>query len=198
MSTIATTTDDRATLETYIQAEESTGERHEYRDGKLVLMVGGSQRHSLITGNVFFALRPLAISKSCQAHVADMRVLSLASNTFTYPDVVVSDGAPEFTAPTDTLTNPLLIAEVLSQSTEAYDRGEKFEQYCQISSFKEYLLISQDKVSVTHFVRQPDNNWLRMSYQKLDDEISLQSIGGKLSVSDIYLQVSFSDETKAK
>lgn len=186
------------TVDQYVEIERESGVRHEYRNGDVTQVVGETRSHALISGNLFVQLRSLALAGDGEVYQSDMRVQVNQEPQLTYPDVVVSDGTPKFTKPTDTLTNPLLIAEVLSQSTEAYDRGDKFEQYSRIPSFKEYLLIAQDKVSVTHFVRQPDNNWLRMSYQQKDEEISLQSMDGKLSVSDIYLQVSFSDESNAK
>ena len=181
----------KATLEDYVQVEQSTGERHEFQDGKLVKWVGGSGKHALIASNFAILVMKAARLRGCQTLLSDMRVQIAETNSIVYPDVVVTDGKPKFTTPTDTLTNPLLIVEVLSPSTEAYDRGDRFEQYCQFPSFKEYLQVSQDKVSVTQFVRQADDNWLRMSFSATTDQVKLRSLDTTIDVAEIYTQVEF-------
>lgn len=178
----------KATLEQYVQVEQATGERHEFQDGK---MVAGSGNHALIASNFAMLVMKAARSRGCQTLLSDMRVQIAETQSIVYPDVVVTDGKPKFTTPTDTLTNPLLIVEVLSPSTEGYDRGDKFEQYCRIPGFNEYLLVSQDRVSVTQFVRQPDNNWLRIVYSATTDQIKLQCLDATIDVSEIYAQVDF-------
>lgn len=108
---------------------------------------------------------------------------------YTYPDVVVC-GAPRFEdEPGDTLLNPSVIVEVLSKSTQDYDRGAKFEQYRTLESFEEYVLIAQDKVHVEHFVRQRDGRWMLAETNRRDDRIELESIGAHLALTDVYEKV---------
>jgi Uma2 family endonuclease len=124
-----------------------------------------------------------------------MRVRTPATGLYTYPDVTVVCGRPELEdSELDTLLNPQLIVEVLSTSTEAYDRGEKFEQYRSIPSFREYVLISQDKALVDHFVKQPDGSWLMRS-RRAGETIELASVGCALAVDEIYLKV-FDDQAR--
>lgn len=181
----------RAAIEDYVQVEKPTGERHEYKDGELVKKVGGADKHALIASNFAMRVMKEARSRGYQTLLSDMRVKIAETISIVDPDVVITDGKPIFTAPNDALTNPLLIAEFLSQSTEAYGRDDKLEQYCRIPGFIEYLLISQDNVSVTQFVRQPDDNWLRMSYSATTDQVKLQSLNATIDVAEFYAEVDF-------
>ena len=183
------------TVDEYIELERTTGERHEFRNGEAIPMVGGSGNHSLIITNFVVAVSRDARILGHQTHGSDLRVAVPLAEAMVYPDVVVTDGPPTYVAPKDTLTNPLLIVEVLSASTEAYDRGDKFDNYCTIDSFREYLLVSQDKPNVTQFVKR-DGNWLRFLHADPNGTIDIESLNCQISMADIYSQVDFSNADK--
>lgn len=184
------------TVDEYIELERTTGERHEFRNGEAIAMVGGSGNHSLIITNFVVAVTSHARSLGNQTHGSDLRVAVPATDSMVYPDVVVTDGPPAYVVPKDTLTNPLLIVEVLSPSTEAYDRGEKFDNYCTIGSFREYLLVSQNKHNVTQFVKR-DGNWLRFLHADPNGTIDIESLSCQLAMADIYAQVDFTKVGKS-
>src|SRR5262245_20014349 len=154
----------RLSAEEYLALERQSTERHEFLDGEIFAMTGASRRHNLVAGNVFAALHAQLAGHaghSCEIYTHDMRVRVTAADLFAYPDVVVACGAPQFVdAETDTLVNRTLIVEVLSPSTESYDRGNKFAHYRKLPSLAEYLLLTQDRVHAEHFVRQGDGGWL--------------------------------------
>lgn len=118
-----------------------------------------------------------------------------SSGLYTYPDVVVVCGEPQFEPPADTLLNPTLVVEVLSDSSEAYDRGKKSEQYRTIESLTDYLLIAQDRVLVEHYSRQAGERWLLQAVKQMRDSIMIASIGADLALSEIYLNVSGLEST---
>ena len=119
-----------------------------------------------------------------------MRVRVSSTGLYTYPDVLVVCGEPQFLDERrDTLLNPNLIVEVLSPSTEAYDRGRKFEQYQSVESVSEYLLVSSERVSAMLFTRQPDGRWILTTAGRLDDSLDLQSVGCRLALADLYEKV---------
>lgn len=183
------------TVDEYIELERTTGERHEFRNGEAIPMVGGSGNHSLIITNFVVAITGHARNLGHQTHGSDLRVAVPSADAMVYPDVVVTDGLPNYTTPKDTLTNPLLVVEVLSASTEAYDRGEKFDNYCTIDSFREYLLVSQDKPNVTQFVKR-DGNWLRFTHADPNGTIDIESLNCQIAMADIYAQVDFTKADK--
>ncbi|MEZ6061869.1 MAG: Uma2 family endonuclease [Planctomycetaceae bacterium] len=181
------------TIDEYIELEHTTGERHEYLDGEVREMVGGSGPHSLISTNLLVALHRQVSRRGCQVHGSDLRISLPEARGYTYADIVISDGAPQFVAPKDSLVNPLVIVEVLSPTTEAHDRGDKFERYRSIDSFQEYLLVSQDRPRIERFVRQDDGNWLQKIHADPQGEIVLESVDCRLAMADVYAQVDFSD-----
>jgi len=137
------------TPEQYLEIERKAEYKSEYFNGETFAMAGASRRHNLITGNVFAAIHRQIRNRPCEAYTNDMRVKVSESGLYTYPDVVVVCEKPEFDDEhRDTLLNPSLIVEVLSESTEAYDRGKKFENYRMIASLSDYLLIAQDKCRI--------------------------------------------------
>jgi Uma2 family endonuclease len=174
----------------YLARERKAEAKSEYFNGEIFAMSGASQAHVLIVTNVVSELRGQLRARDCRVYSTDLRVKVSASGLYTYPDVVVVCGAPRFEDEQgDTLLNPSVIVEVLSKSTQDYDRGAKFEQYRTVESFKEYVLIAQDKVHVEHFVRQPDARWMLAETNRRDDRIELESIGAHLALTDVYEKV---------
>ena len=187
MATVAAQT--YFTPEEYIALERKAHFKSEYFDGHIIAMSGASSKHNLITGDIFYGLYPQLIGHGCDIFISDMRVRPSLGDAYFYPDVVVVCGEPEFEDDTfDTLLNPIVIVEVLSPSTEAYDRGEKFTRYKHIASLQEYLLVSQDKVSVEHH-RRHRTQWMLSHYRTLEDVLRLPSIGCELSLHDIYARI---------
>ena len=151
----------RLSPEEYLALERKAEVRSEYLDGDMVAMSGGSREHNLIVTNLVSELRLQLKGRPCEVYPSNMRVKVSATGLYTYPDVVVVCGEPTFEDESvDTLLNPTLIIEVLSDSTEAYDRGGKFAHYRKLASLMEYVLIAQTKPHVEYYVRQPDNRWL--------------------------------------
>jgi len=177
--------------EDYLAFERQSELKSEYVGGEIVAMTGASRRHNLIAGNLFANLHSqLKGSKGCEVYANDMRVRVPAADLYTYPDVVVTCGEPRFEdGELDTLLNPVLIAEVLSKSTESYDRGNKFASYRTLPSFAEYLILAQDRVHVEHSVRQPDGGWLLTETSDLQSSLVLPSIGCTLPLADVYDRV---------
>ena len=177
------------TPEEYLAFERKATTKHEYLNGQIVAMSGASFAHNFLTMNTANQLYNQLIDGECQVAASDMRVKVTEIDSYFYPDVVVVCGEPRAEDDTfDTLLNPVLIVEVLSPSTEGYDRGEKFDHYQQIVSLKDYILISQDEVRVEHYCRQ-EFKWRQSEFQGLEDVLSLLSIGCELRLSDIYRRV---------
>jgi Uma2 family endonuclease len=177
------------TPEEYLAFERKATTKHEYLNGQIVAMSGASFAHNFLTMNTANQLYNQLIGGECQVATSDMRVKVTQIDSYFYPDVVVVCGEPRAEDDTfDTLLNPTVVVEVLSPSTETYDRGEKFEHYQQIASLKEYVLISQDKIRVEHYRRQ-ETEWLQTEFQGLEDVLYLLSIGCELRLQDIYRRV---------
>lgn len=177
------------TPEEYLAFERKATTKHEYLNGQIVAMSGASFAHNFITVNIATHLNIQLMEGECRVATSDMRVKVTEIDSYFYPDVVVVCGEPRAEDDTfDTLLNPVLIVEVLSPSTEVYDRGEKFEHYQQIASLKDYILISQDEVHVEHHCRR-GSGWLRSEFRELEDVLSLLSIGCELGLQDIYRRV---------
>jgi Uma2 family endonuclease len=174
------------TPQDYLSLERQADSKSEYLDGIIVAMAGASREHNLIAGNLAGEVRAQLKNRSCESYTSDMRVLVSRTGLYTYPDVTVVCGKPELED--DTLLNPQVIFEVLSPSTEAYDRGQKFHHYQTIPSFREYVLVSQHEVHIDHFVKQPDGTWLLRSLGK-GQSIELSSVGCSLRVDEVYLKV---------
>jgi Uma2 family endonuclease len=180
----------RVTPEEYLVRERNAATKSEYFDGEIFAMSGASPAHVLIVTNVVSELRGQLRARDCTVYSTDLRVKVAASGLYTYPDVVVVCGAPRFEDEQgDALLNPKVIVEVLSKSTQDYDRGAKFEQYRTIESFIEYVLIAQDKPHVEHFVRQPDGRWMLSETNRLEDGIAVESIEAHLALRDVYEKV---------
>ena len=181
------------TPEEYLAFERKATTKHEYLAGEIVAMSGASFAHNFITGDIFGELRAQLQGGKCKAAASDMRVKVSETGSYFYPDVVIFCGEPQAEDnSSDTLLNPTVIIEVLSPSTEARDRGEKFWHYQQLASLQEYILVSQDRVCVEHHLRE-GINWLRTEFRELEDVLSLTSIECQLYLRDIYSSVDLSN-----
>jgi Uma2 family endonuclease len=180
--------------EDYLALERSAEFKSEYFAGEIFAMAGASESHNLIVIN---AIRELSIQlkkRPCKVYANDMRVRVSPTGLFTYPDVVVVCGQTQFDdSHLDTLLNPTLIVEVLSDSTEAYDRGRKFEHYRKLESLAEYVLIAQHRPHVESYRRQPDRRWLLTESDGLDGGLRLDAIDCELALAEIYDKVEFPD-----
>lgn len=179
--------------EDYLEMERASETKHEYYNGEVFEMAGASRKHTIITMNTGASLHAQLRKRPCTVHQSDLRVKIPATRFYTYPDVVVVCGEALFDDRyEDILLNPTLIAEVLSPSTEAYDRGEKFRLYRTSASLQEYLLISQEKVYIEHFQRDGDA-WRLQDADALEAVITLSSIGCTLALADVYEKVRFEE-----
>lgn len=178
------------TEEEYLARERRAEFRSEFLAGEMFALAGASRPHNRIVTNLVVALDGQLAAPPCNVYSNDMRVKVQSTGLYTYPDVVVTRGEERFAGgETDVLLNPLLIAEVLSDSTEAYDRGKKFESYQGVESLKEYLLVSQNSQRVELFVRQGGKNWIYPEAHEPGETIKLQSVGCELRLEDIYRKV---------
>jgi len=172
--------------EDYLALERRSETRNEYLDGTNFAMTGASRRHNLLAGNVYTAFRTQLRSHGCEVYVSDMRVKVSVTGLYTYPDVVVVCGEPQFEdAEVDTLLNPKVVVEILSKTTEDYDRGTKFVHYRTLPSLTEYLLVSQDQIHVEHYLRE-SGGWLLTETGRREDVIELPSVGARLALAEIY------------
>jgi Uma2 family endonuclease len=179
----------RYTIAEYLDLERKADGRHEYHDGEILAMSGGSLEQSLITANIVGELRNALKGKPCRVAESNLRVRIARQGRYVYPDALVFCGAPKFDPEDDqrhTLINPRVIIEVLSPSTEAYDRGDKFTQYRQIEAFEEYILISQDRPNVESWLRQPDGAWSIQNYASLDSSGKVRCLGIEIPMAEIY------------
>ena len=175
------------TPEQYLEIERKAEFKSEYFNGEMFAMSGAREPHVLISGNAYRELSQQLRKRPCLAYNADMRIRVSDTGLYTYPDLSVVCGEPQFLDENrETLLNPTVIIEVLSESTEAYDRGQKFELYRSVESLSEYLLISSRRISAELFTRQPDGRWMLTAKNGLDDSIELQSIGCQLLLADLY------------
>lgn len=183
-------------LEEYIELEKNSEERYEYFDGEVFVMAGGSINHERIIKNLLRRLEEKLEGGPCEAFPSNVRLKVPAAFPYRYPDatVVCDELIIEEILGQQILVNPLVIIEVLSSSTAAYDLGQKFSAYQSIPSFREYLLISQDRAHVIQYVRQPNDKWLRSEISGLEAAVILESLGISLTLSEIYQRVKFQPE----
>ena len=183
------------TPEEYLALERQAPTKSEYYRGEVFAMAGASFAHTTISFNLLVSLASQLKRGSCTARSSDLRVNVLATNFYAYPDIVVVCGQPQFEdRHRDTLLNPTAIFEILSRSTEGYDRGEKFAQYRMFESLTDYVLVSQYRPLVEHFTRQSDESWLMKSYSGLEAILSIPFIGCELPLAEIYDQVEWPEE----
>ncbi|MBI1759932.1 MAG: Uma2 family endonuclease [Acidobacteria bacterium] len=173
------------TFDEYLELDREAEFRSEFANGRMEGMAGGSKEHALIAFNLSGEFALQLKNRPCLAFGSDLRLAVLTKKHGRYPDLSIVCGQPEFYQQ-DTLTNPTVLIEILSPSTEAKDRGEKAEEYRGIASLQEYLLIAQDRYHVEHYARQPDQRWLLTEFKELHETVQLTSINCQLKLADIY------------
>jgi Uma2 family endonuclease len=180
------------TPEEYLELEVASDERHHYIDGKIILMPGGTPNHNKITLNLASELNFALKRKPYQVFVTDLRVWIREKRIYTYPDVMVVSGELEFAqGRKDTITNPMLVTEVLSKSTRSFDKDEKFAAYRTIPTFKEYILIEQYTFSVEQYYQTSENEWIFKEYKNESDILILHTVDFQIKLADLYDEVSF-------
>ncbi len=184
----------RYTPEEYLAMERAADHKSEYLSGQIFAMAGATRRHNLIITNVVGELRSQLRGRPCETYPSDMRVRITPTGLYTYPDVVVACGEPQFLDDReDTLLNPVLIIEVLSESTEAHDRGEKLAHYRRLASVAEYLMISQHVCQIERYLRQPDGFWLYAAETEWDAFLPITSVNCSLRLSEVYDRIEFAE-----
>ena len=179
----------------YLRLERQAEYKSEYLNGEIFAMSGASRKHNLLTTNISTSLNQQLRGRPCEVYASDMRVKVTATGLYTYPDVVVVCGEPQLEDDyLDTLLNPPVLVEVLSKSTERYDRIAKSSYYRTLDSLAEHLLVAQDEIRLEQYVRQPDGQWLLYDYRSPDDVAELKSIGCTLALRDVYDKVRFDPE----
>jgi len=175
------------TPQQYLEIERSAERKSEYYNGEMFLMSGGTRKHGKVIDNLSRSLGNRLDDKPCFAYSSEVRLWIQASGLFTYPDIMVVC-EPERTSPDDedSLTNPTVIVEVLSPTTEAYDRGKKFGHYLRIPSLRDYVLVSQEELRIDHFTIQPGATHTFRQYRNLDDLLELPSIDCAIPLREIY------------
>jgi len=182
-------------VDEYLAMERESVGRHEYLDGQIYEMAGESLQHSRICINLAVEVGSCLKGRRCEALSPNMKVRTGDSGQFSYPDLTIVCGEPIFLdAYNDVLLNPAVIFEVLSPSAEAYDRGEKFLRYRNyIDTLTDYVLVSQKRPLIDHFVRQADGRWLLSSFENLAARIEISAIGCRFELADIYGRVAFAE-----
>ena len=186
------------TIEEYIQQEQESGVKYEYHNGRIFALAGGSINHGLLCGNIYSELRNGLRTKSgnCKPVTSELKLSVESQNSFVYPDTMVVCGDIQ---PSDrdqhAITNPVLIAEVLSKSTADYDRGDKFFLYRQIPTLQEYVLIEQDKYVIEVYYKKPETDlWQISRVTGLENTLELQSIGIQIKLADLYFDIDLSEK----
>jgi Uma2 family endonuclease len=177
-------------LKEYLQLEEIADDRHEYHDGEIFTMTGGSVNHNQIIVNLCMTMGFAAKRQGYRLLMSDVKLWIPQVRRFLYPDVMLIQGQPHyFEDRTDTLTNPILIIEVLSESTQNYDRGDKFKYYRSLSSFKEYILVNQFKTHIEQFFKTTEAQWLWCEYSTPDAILTFNTFDFQIRLSDVYDEV---------
>ncbi|MEG4392162.1 Uma2 family endonuclease [Microcoleus sp. BROC3] len=180
------------TEEQYLALEETAEYKSEYLDGEIIPMTGGSTNHNRIAGNVYIALNFALPEQEYDVFIGDVRLWIPKVRLYTYPDVMVIFGLPEYrNNRTDTITNPQAIVEVLSKSTKNYDRVDKFAFYKTIPSFREYILIDQTKIKIEQYSKTENKRWLYSEYDEEDTALVFNSFQLEVPLSAIYKKVNF-------
>jgi Uma2 family endonuclease len=182
------------TIEDYLRLERDALDKHEFYRGEIFCMAGGSARHSLLISNATREIGNRLKGGKCRVYDSNLRVRIPASDLYTYPDALVICGQVKFDALDrrgETALNPTLLVEVLSPSTEGYDRGLKAQNYRTIESLQEYVLVAQDAAVVETYHRQPDGSWLLRTFRGRESEARLASLGIDLPLAEIYDGIEF-------
>lgn len=192
---MASVTKPLLTPEQYLERERLAEYRSEYLNGEIFAMAGGSEAHILISTNLLRELSTQLKGRPCKTYTSDMKVEVASSGLFTYPDVTVVCGPAQFRDKRrDVVQNPRVIVEVLSPSTEAYDRGAKFAQYRRIESLTDYFMVGSVEPRVEHYRRQEDGAWLLLEVFGLEGSVPIDSIGCDLLMREIFDRVEFEQQ----
>ena len=179
-------------VQAYLQQERTAEAKSEYLNGEVFAMAGASRRHNQITSNLVVSLGGQLAERDCSVLASDMKVRTAAREVdkYSYPDVVVACDDEQYEdEEEDVLLNPRMIIEVLSKSTEAYDRGLKFFHYQLIPSLQDYLLVTQHYCRIEHYRRRDDKQWVYSEFHAMTDELELSGLGCRLKVADVYRRV---------
>jgi len=180
------------TPEEYLALEKDAEIKHEYRDGEIVPMTGGTTNHNKITGNFFFQLKLALSGENYDIYMGDVRLWIPEYRQYTYPDIMVIPGEPIYEGKgRTTVTNPCLIAEVLSNSTKTRDRGDKFQYYRSIPQLQEYILIDQYSYYIEQFAKKSQREWIFKEYQGENAILTLETMAIQITFKDIYAKVEF-------
>lgn len=180
------------TPEEYLELEEAAEYKSEYIDGEIIPMAGGTVNHNQIALNLSTELNFAFKKQNYRVFMGDIRLWILQKRTYTYPDVMILAGEPEFfNNRKDIILNPQIIVEVLSKSTKGYDREDKFQAYRTISTFQEYLLIDQTRIHVDQFSKTGKKQWALREYDEEDEAIALVTVPFEISLQDLYNKVKF-------
>ncbi|NET44894.1 Uma2 family endonuclease [Okeania sp. SIO2B3] len=187
------------TPEEYLLLEENAEYKHEYLDGKIISITGGTINHNEITGNLCAYLKFALKGKSYRVFIGDVRLWIPDYNLYTYPDIMIIEDKPIYhQGRTDTVTNPLIIVEVLSKSTANYDRGDKFKFYRSIPEFKEYILIDQYQLYIEQYVKTSEDKWEVTYYESEESRLKLTALDFEIAFSDLYERVDFNNQDEEK
>jgi Uma2 family endonuclease len=174
------------TEEQYLHLERQADFKSEFHDGQMFAMAGASPNHALLANRIG-ALLDRQVPPGCRTFNSDLRVKVSSAGLYTYPDCSVICGEPQFAGDQqDVIINPLLLVEVLSPSTEGYDRGKKFELYRTIESFREYLIVHQDRQHVEHYSKQDDGSWLLREHIGADGSVAIPRLNVQILVAELY------------
>jgi Uma2 family endonuclease len=185
--------------EEYLQLEEQAEYKSEYHDGEIIPMTGGTTNHNEISGNIYANLKLSLKKQNYRVYMADIRLWIPRHRLYTYPDVMLIKGAPIYADQgTTTVTNPVMITEVLSPSTQNYDQGDKFAYYRSIPELQEYILVSQQQYHVMQYTKTEAGKWLLSEYATEAAEIQLESVDLVWNLAEIYIGVDFSNFSNTK
>jgi len=185
----------RMTEDEYLAFEEASETKHEFYNGELFDMAGASVPHNDISSNLMTEIGSRLKGGPCRISASDQRVKVKRTGLYTYPDLVIVCGPREFDRQnTNTLVNPNVVIEILSDSTEGYDRGTKFEHYQKLPSLREYVLVRQDRMRIERLVRQPDETWITTTFEDPDGSFSLATVAVTIPLADVYRDVEFAEE----
>ena len=180
------------TVEEYLDLEECAVEKSEYYQGEIFTMAGGTPNHNQISVNISSELNMALKRTNYRVYMADVKLWIPQKNSFTYPDVMIIEGNPQFyDNRKDVILNPIAIVEVLSDSTKNYDRGDKFKQYRSLDSLQEYILVDQEKPYIEYYKKVASHEWLFTEIDNIEVNLSLSSVKATLDVVDMYDKVNF-------
>lgn len=183
----------RYTAEEYLELERASEVKHEFYQGEIFAMSGASLPHNRIQMNFTGGTHAFLKGKGCDVFGSDLRVHIPSNGLFTYPDAVIACGQPELLndGGLDNLLNPVAIIEVLSKSTQSYDRGDKFALYRAIPSLQEYILIASESVAIEQYTKQEDDTWILKEVRQLNEQLYIKTIHFSLPLTELYSGVSF-------